>query len=156
MTLPPNVTLNLPVPFPARVVGVNGVTVTKVNGVWQIGFTALNVGIAQVDFGAFPGASDALIAVTGQTLIKATSVLNARIALVDTADHSADEHFANPPRVSAGNILPGIGFTIFAINDDKWNEYPDPVNGGLGEGRPVANIGNTLTYGKWSVAWSWQ
>ena len=93
-------------------------------------------GTALLDFGAFPGASDAALAVTGQGAIAASSIVQCWITPVATADHSADEHLANPPRVQAGNIAAGTGFTIYGFNDDR--------------------IGDTRVYGAWSVNWRWQ
>ena len=49
-------------------------------------------GTAVLDFGAFPGKSDASVAVTGQAAIVAGSLVEAWIRPVDTADHTADEH----------------------------------------------------------------
>lgn len=90
-------------------------------------------GLTEVDFGAFPGVSDTSLAVTGQTNIVAGSVVEAWIVYDPTDDHSADEHLADPPRVIAGNISAGIGFTIYAIS-----------------------TGQQLVYGKWTVGWRWQ
>jgi hypothetical protein len=156
MSVPPNIVVNFPAPFPTRVIGLNGISVTKVNGVWQIELVGTSRGIATLDFGAFPGGSDASLAVIGQDNINLMSVITAVITPVATADHSSDEHVANAPRVCAGNIIPGIGFTVYGRNDD-WQFYSDKVyaNGGLGEGMPIPQIA-PRTYGKWSVAWSWQ
>lgn len=87
---------------------------------------------ALLDFGAFPGASDASLTITGQTGILAGSLVQAWITPVATADHSADEHLASPPRIYAGNISAGTGFTIYGVTPD-----------------------NTLTYGLWTVNWRW-
>jgi hypothetical protein len=91
-------------------------------------------GVGMVDFGAAPGASDAQLVITGQTGITAGATVDAWLVAVATADHSIDEHWLDPPRIVAGNIVPGVGFTIYAVNED---------------------IGDVLTYGKWSVAWQW-
>lgn len=88
-------------------------------------------GTATVNFGAFPGTSDASIAVTGQTGIVAGSIVNAHKRLVATADHSADEHWVEEWDVEAGNIQTGVGFTIFAKTRNK------------------------RLYGQWNLAWSW-
>jgi len=49
-------------------------------------------GTTTIDFGAFPGATDATVAVTGQAAIVAGSLVEAWIRPVATADHTADEH----------------------------------------------------------------
>jgi hypothetical protein len=86
-----------------------------------------------IDFGAFPGASNVSLDITGQTGIVAGSLVEAWIIYAATVDHSADEHLVDPPRVIAGNIVPGVGFTIYAVTADL-----------------------QLAYGKWSVGWRWQ
>lgn len=89
-------------------------------------------GTATLDFGAFPGKSDTSVAVTGQTTIAAGSLVEAWIRPVATADHSADEHLVEPPRLVAGNIVAATGFTIYGIcpNRDR-------------------------LYGLWTVNWAW-
>lgn len=43
MTLPANIRVQTPVPFPALVTGSGVITVTKVNGVWTVGFNISNL-----------------------------------------------------------------------------------------------------------------
>lgn len=121
-------------------------------------------GTAELDFGAFPGASDASIAITGQSGIAADSHVEAWLMPADTTDHTADEHVIENLRVMAGNIVPGTGFTIYGVNVNQLNEplesatpsmfrsaattvygYVAPSQGGRG----------TLLYGKWKVGWVW-
>ena len=90
-------------------------------------------GTADLDFGAFPGKSDASVDVTGQSGILSGSLVEAWIRPVDTADHLADEHRVETLSVVAGNIVAGTGFTIYGLN--------------VGFG--------TLLYGVWKVAWVW-
>lgn len=111
-------------------------------------------GTALLDFGAFPGASDAAIAITGQTSILAGSLAEAWIFPAATADHSADEHWVESLRVFAGNVVAGTGFTIYGLNDC---EFSEPVSQGLGN-RAFAGVGGgmgTRLYGKWNIAWVW-
>jgi hypothetical protein len=109
-------------------------------------------GTATLDFGAFPGASDASVVVTGQAGIVAGSLVEAWIRPVGTADHSADEHIFDPPRVVAGNIAAGTGFTIYGWNPDK----------NIGGAPSLMNTrdreyggGDTRIYGQWTIAWAW-
>lgn len=133
----------------------------KASGAW-VAVTAPTVGTATIDFGAFPGASDASITVTGQTGISTGSVVQAWLRPEATSDHTADEHMLETIKVVAGNIVAGTGFTIYAINTNQINEplqspkiktgatvsinIPDPSVGGIG----------TRIYGQWTVAWCWQ
>ena len=108
-----------------------------------------NSGTTTVDFGAFPGASDTSVAVTGQAAIVAGSVVSARIRPVATADHSADEHMAETIEIHAGNIVAATGFTVYALNSSQLNEPVEPYNRGDRGGQ------GTRLYGQWNVSWNW-
>jgi hypothetical protein len=97
-------------------------------------------GTALLDFGSFPGVSDASLVVTGQAGILAASVVQAWILPANTVDHSADEHLAETLDIFAGNIVPGVGFTIYGFNEGQLTDS-------TGKG--------TRIYGKWNVAWKW-
>jgi hypothetical protein len=90
-------------------------------------------GSTTVDFGAFPGGPSASVAVTGQSTISATSQPRASVRAADSADHLADEHVVEPIRLTCGNIVPGTGFTIYAVADSP----------------------HSFLYGVWNVDWSW-
>ena len=107
-------------------------------------------GTASLDFGAFPGASDAALAVTGQAGIQAGSLVEAWLVPTATADHSADEHRVEQLEVTAGDVVAGVGFTIYGLNRT--------AGGGDGmapRGRVLVHGGNTRIWGRWSVAWAW-
>lgn len=89
-------------------------------------------GTAELDFGAFPGAADTSVDVTGQSGIVAGSLVEAWIRPVATTDHSADEHIVDPPEVVAGNIVAGTGFTIYGSTNSSLRHH-----------------------GKYTVAWVW-
>lgn len=94
-------------------------------------------GTSTLDFGAFPGSNDNSVAVTGQTGILSTSLVEAWVLPKATTDHSVAEHYIDPPRVLAGEIVAGTGFTIRGFGSgEQSGEYP-------------------LIYGKWNVAWAW-
>lgn len=122
-------------------------------------------GITTIDFGAFPGKSDASVAVTGQAAIVAGSIVGASLRLVATADHSADEHMLESLAVFAGNISAGTGFTIYAVNTSQLNEPLTGTGAGRAGGTVVGSsnddrggrIGGigTRIYGLWTVAWAW-
>jgi len=109
-------------------------------------------GTTSIDFGAFPGKSDASVAVTGQAAIVAGSLVEAWIRPVATADHSIDEHLVDAPVVTAATIVAATGFTIYAVARDGI-----PVPSGLNRfksksaGPPAA----PRPYGLWTVAWVW-
>ena len=115
-------------------------------------------GTTLVDFGAFPGASDTSVAVTGQSTIASGSLAEAWIFPAATADHTADEHWVETIQVMAGNVVAGVGFTIYARNTNQISEIPLDKNlqgdmpGYIGP--PVWGNGTRL-YGKWNVAWVW-
>ena len=116
-------------------------------------------GTATVNFGGFPGSTDCSVLVTGQTGIQAGSLVEAWLIPVGTSDHSADEHIADGPRIMAGNIVPGTGFTIYAI---AWPSLSEPVPDGIYKPhRPFRENYEEkgrvapMPYGQWSVAWVW-
>jgi len=111
-------------------------------------------GTTVVDFGAFPGVTDVTVAITGQTLISGAALVEAWVFPTDTADHTADEHWVDPPRVFAGNVSAGVGFTIYARGDPD-NGAGDSINSGLGQGMVNTNGGPSVCWGKWTVAWVW-
>jgi hypothetical protein len=92
----------------------------------------LPTGTATLDFGAFPGATDATVTVTGQTSITGTSPVEAYIAPAATVEHSADEHWVESLRVMAGTVVAGTGFTIYGMTDDT-----------------------TRLYGRYNIGWVW-
>ena len=88
-------------------------------------------GTTTIDFGAFPGKTDASVDVTGQGSIVSGSLVEAWLRPVDTADHTADEHRVEEIQVVADTIVAATGFTIFG------------------------RTRNRLIYGLWTVAWVW-
>lgn len=80
---------------------------------------ATNSGTAQVNFGAYPGTDTASIAVA-DTGVTASSVITVTLQPTATTDHSADEHWVEGIYATAGAIVPGVGFTIYAASDGLW------------------------------------
>lgn len=89
-------------------------------------------GTATLDFGAFPGNIYASVAVTGQAGIVAGSLVEAWIRPVATADHTADDHIVDPPRIVAADIVGATGFTIHGFS-----------------------MNNVPHHGLYTVAWIW-
>lgn len=87
-----------------------------------------------LDFGAFPGKSDASVVITGQAAILSGSIVDAWIRPEATADHAADEHLVESLKIFSSDIVEGVGFTIRGFN--------------IGQG--------TMISGKWTVAWAWK
>ena len=133
-------------------------------------------GTALLDFGVFPGTSDASLAITGQTDIVAGSSVEAWIRPVATADHTVEEHLVETLRVFAANITAGVGFTIYGVNTSQLNEPspPEPkplfqlrttsntavlwtaMPADAGEGRAGDRTSNgTRIWGLWSCSWAW-
>lgn len=126
-------------------------------------------GNTTINFGAFPGATDAYVDITGQTSILAGSIVRAWIRVESSADHSADEHWADPPEIVAGSIIAGTGFRIYGRVKQDNNVTPFL-------GYPFLYARNSLTlnlrypqlkipnlpqaaglncYGVWNVSWEW-
>jgi len=116
------------------------------------------VGTATLDFGAFPGKSDASVSVTGQTGIASTSIVQAWIYPKATADHTADEHAVESLKVFARDIVVGAGFTVQGVNTSEINEKEPPQFLEFGTHHPdtFSEGKGTRLYGTWSIAWMWQ
>ena len=117
-------------------------------------------GTSTVDFGAFPGKSDASVAVTGQAGIVSGSIVEAWL-FGSTADHSEDEHFVEPLVVFAGTIVVGTGFTIYVRNNNPIGEMPIPDFETSNDKTTLLTdqtkgwgLGTRIS-GQWKVAWAW-
>lgn len=83
---------------------------------------ASGTGTATIDFGAFPGANEASVAVTGIGAISSTSKAEAWIMGDSTStDHTANDHryvelFLS---LTCGTPTTGVGFTIYGTAIDK-------------------------------------
>lgn len=126
----------------------DGETVKRVGNTLVSGsFGGANYVEALVDFGS--GASDTSVVITGLASITATAKVSAWILAKATVDHSADEHWVETIGVMAGNVVAGVGFTIYAKNTNTLNEPIEPFNRGGRGGK------GTLLYGKYTVQASW-
>lgn len=125
-------------------------------------------GITTLDFGAFPGKSDASTAVTGQGAIVAGSLVEAWIRPVATADHTDTEHMVETLKVHAASIVAATGFTIYGFNTSEVNEplgdydVADLVAAAAAQpgsvrSQTIGSVGGrgTRIYGTWTVAWAW-
>ena len=121
-------------------------------------------GTTTIDFGAFPGGSDASVTVTGQASILSGSLVEAWLFPAATADHSADEHVVESIKVMAGNVVAGTGFTIYAVNTSTLNEplskagvstFRGAATSAYGYGGETVGGTGTRIYGQWSVGWVW-
>jgi hypothetical protein len=127
-------------------------------------------GTTTIDFGTFPGKSDASVTVTGQASIVAGSLVEAWIRPVATADHTDTEHMVETLKVFAADIVAGTGFTIYAFNTSQLNEPIQPPRTASTSVLPTAampaaglqkagveNGGGkgTRIYGLWTIAWVW-
>lgn len=118
-------------------------------------------GTTTLDFGAFPGGSDASVAVTGQAAIVSGSVVEAWMRPVATADHTADEHMVETINIYAGNIVGGTGFTVYGFNTSQLGEEVPPAMQQIGPGASLSDTApreggkGTRIYGQWTIAWVW-
>lgn len=121
-----------------------------------------------VNFGAFPGKSDADVVITGQAGILAGSLVEAWIYPAATADHTVGEHLVEQLVCKAHSVVAGVGFTITVMHVNPLTEpYMSGGNGQSGPNstlltsRSIGNAGldrggqGTFSYGLWTVAWVW-
>lgn len=71
-------------------------------------------GTATLNFGT--GSNIASVAVTGQSGIGSGSNVEAWLMTDSTSDNNAFQHQVVDMRLRCGNIVPGTGFTIFALS----------------------------------------
>lgn len=126
-----------------------------------------NCGMTSIDFGAFPGSSNCSVSITSQLGIVATSCVEASLYPYATADHTADEHLVEPIQIFAGNITPGVGFTIYAVSSNQLSPRMEDrlefsrrnslAVGVYGGGLPSihGNRNVSLPHGLWSIKWKW-
>jgi hypothetical protein len=122
-------------------------------------------GTAEVDFGAFPGASDASVAVSAPTVsAHPTSLAEAWLIPNATTDHSGDEHWVESIKVMAGPCAAGVGFTVYAVNTSQINEPLERIGNDKLKGLAAQTVGGvypsvggmgTRLYGKWTIGWVW-
>jgi hypothetical protein len=106
-------------------------------------------GTTTIDFGAFPGATDATVVITGQAAITTSNLVEAWINPTATADHTADEHWVDPPEVFAGNIVNGTGFTIYGVNKKRTDVAT------ISDSQRFKITDYPRIYGLWTVNWVW-
>lgn len=83
---------------------------------------ATGQGTATIDFGAFPGANEASVVVSGQTSILATSKVEAYIMGDDTAGtHTASDHryVGLWLALTCGTPTAATGFTVYGRSAEK-------------------------------------
>jgi hypothetical protein len=115
-------------------------------------------GSTTVNFGAFPGAGYASVAVTGQAAILGTALVEAWILPVATADHTSDEHIFETLRCVAADIVAGTGFTIHVFNNNRlmeqWSSFAKGERGSfLRIDVPMQRP--QMSYGLFTVGWVW-
>lgn len=88
------------------------------------GTSALNFGVS--------GDTNTSVNITGLMSILSNSLVEAWVFPTSTVNHSVDEHLVESFKVVAGNVVPGVGFTIYGIT-----QCPAKI------------------YGTWNVAWVW-
>lgn len=81
-----------------------------------------NTGTSIMDFGSPPGTNVTSSIVVGQTNILSNSIVQAFLMASTTVSgsvgHNAEEHKLVPINLTCGNIIPGVGFSIYA--DSEW------------------------------------
>ena len=108
-------------------------------------------GVATIDFGAFPGNVTAQVTVAAVDASDPNTEIDAWIIPVATADHTADEHIADPPRVIAAISGGNIVISGFASGRDLPVPPRTPFGNAAGSQMPIAQQQLTPS-GKWSVA----
>jgi hypothetical protein len=112
-------------------------------------------GVATINFGPFPGSSSAVLMLPGWSDMGIPAQpINAWAIPFGTADHTADEHVADPPRFSAA--VDGLG-NIVISGFPSGRDLPVPPGTPFGNSSSQMPIGNQqpMPYGAWSVGWAY-
>lgn len=117
------------------------------------GGTAPTSGVATLNFGAFPGAPQATVTITAVDASDPNAEIDAWIIPIATADHSADEHVYDPPRVGAAIVGSTIVITGLPSGRDLYVPAGTPFGNPANSQQPVGNT-QCMPYGAWSVAWA--
>ena len=72
-------------------------------------------GIATLDFGAIGAIGNYASLAIVESSVHANSIIEASLRIEATADHSLDDLIYDPIIVAAGNINPGVGFTLYGL-----------------------------------------
>ena len=109
-------------------------------------------GTAIVDFGAFPGQSDASVTISAPG-ISASSLVEAWILPDATVDHSPDEHTIETLTVKAdrSSIVVNTSFVIRVANTSQLADL-SAMNTAQGVDRN--GMGGRI-YGQWRLGWVW-
>ena len=109
-------------------------------------------GTVIVDFGVFPGQSDASVTVSAPG-IAANSLVEAWVLPATTADHSPDEHTVETLTVKAdqSTIVANTSFVIRVANSSQLDDV-QPFSGAQGV---LSGGQGTKIYGKWNLGWVW-
>jgi hypothetical protein len=91
-------------------------TTTAPSGQTAVSSSAVS-GSATLNFGSAPGTNRVFVNVTGQSGILATSTISCFLMYDTTPTHNGEEHLFVALNVSAGTIVPGVGFTIYAVTE---------------------------------------
>jgi hypothetical protein len=129
-------------------------------------------GTAVIDFGSWPGKTDTSVVISGQAGIVSGSLIEAWLLPTDTGTlgtdtfHSHDEHLVARLKITAGSIVAGTGFTVYAFSIDNAVEPLVPtkgVTGTLAGGlsapqltqQPTAGGQGARFQGTFTIAWVW-
>jgi hypothetical protein len=98
--------------------------IVDVDGFYDVGpgFTAaasevVALDVDDVTLRPFAHLSDASVVVTGQTAIEAGAHVDVWLQGDATGDHGADEHLVETLSLRAGDVVPGVGFTVYGVVD---------------------------------------
>ena len=72
-----------------------------------------NSGSTSLNFGATP--TDSVSLQIADTNILSTSLVDAWLVPAQTVAHTPDEHWVENVKVMAGNIVAGVGFTVYGV-----------------------------------------
>jgi len=110
-------------------------------------------GITTVNFGVFPGAQSAQTTIAAVDIDDPSAVPDCWVVPQATADHSADEHSADPPLVNAQVVGGNLVINAFASGRD-WPTPPGTPFGNSANSQMPTSCQQPQPYGAWTVGWA--
>jgi hypothetical protein len=112
---------NISISYTGADAGTGDVTINASGGGGSV-----SSGTATLDFGSAPGTNAVKANITGLSGITSTNRVMAwimgnmdgsNVSGQSTADHNAYEHAFTPIKVTAGNIVNGVGFSVYGVSE---------------------------------------
>lgn len=109
-------------------------------------------GSTTVDFGAFPGSGEASVDVTGQSGLVSTSLVEAWLLPIATADHGQDDHVAEMEGLDVVGRWKVDGTLTITVSAKSIPQLRSRIFTGS---REDSSQIRPIVFGQYTVGWVW-